>query len=40
MISVFDRVRNIVEKGQNTGNQPYLLFPTMFSKGFFPMVIN
>ena len=30
---------NIVEKGENAGNQHFLLFPTMFSmmKGKFPV---
>ena len=32
MISVFDRVENIVEKGENAGNQHFLSFPIMFSK--------
>ena len=29
------RVENIVGKGENAGYQHFLLFPTMFSKGFF-----
>ena len=36
VISVFDRVGNIVEYGENAGFSP---FPTMFSSGFFPRVI-
>ena len=32
MISVFDRVENIVEKGENAGNQYFLLFPQCFQK--------
>ena len=32
MISVFDRVENIVGKGENAGYQHFLLFATMFSK--------
>ena len=31
MISVFDRIENIVGKGENAAFSP---FPTMFSKGF------
>ena len=34
MISVFDRVENIVGKGENAGYQHFSPFPTMFSKGF------
>ena len=33
---VLERVENIVGKGENAGNQHFLLFRTMFSKGFFP----
>ena len=32
MISVFDRVENIVGKGENAGNQHFLLFPHCFQK--------
>ena len=35
MISVFDRVENIVEKGENAGNQHFLLFPQCFQKTSF-----
>ena len=35
VISVFDRVENIMGKGENAGYQHFLLFPIMFSKGFF-----
>ena len=46
MISVFDRVENIVGKGENAfenivgngenaGNQHFLLFPQCFQKAFF-----
>ena len=35
MISVSDRVENIVGKGENAGYQHFLLFPIMFSKDFF-----
>ena len=30
MVSIFDRVENIVGKGENAGNQHFLLFSTMF----------
>ena len=40
MIPVFDRVENIVGKGENAGYQHFLLFPTMFSKGFLYRVIK
>ena len=36
IISVFDRVENIVGKGQNAGYQHFLLFPQCFAKAFFP----
>ena len=43
MIFVFDKVENIVGKGENAGYQrafyPRLLY-TMFSEGFLPRVIN
>ena len=32
MISVYDRVENIVGKGENAGNQHFLLFPQCFQK--------
>ena len=32
MILVFDRVENIVGKGENAGYQHFLLFPSTFSK--------
>ena len=35
MISVFDRVENIVRKGENAGYQHFLLFPQCFQKVFF-----
>ena len=35
MISVFDKVENIVGKGENTGNQHFLLFPECFSMPSF-----
>ena len=34
IISVCDRVKNIVGKGENAGLQHFLHFPTMFSKAF------
>ena len=40
MISVFHRVENIVGKGENAGNQHFLLFQSMFSKGFFLGVVR
>ena len=36
IISVFDRVENIVGKGENAGNQHLLLFPQCFQKASFP----
>ena len=36
MISVSDRVENILGKEENAGYQHFLLFLTMFSTGFFP----
>ena len=35
MISVFDRVENIVRKGGNAGYQHFLLFPQCVQKRFF-----
>ena len=35
IISVFDRVENIVGKGENAGHQHFLLFPQCFEKAFF-----
>ena len=32
LISVFDRVENIVGKGENAGYQHFLLFPQCFKK--------
>ena len=34
LIFVFDRVENIVGKGENAGNQQFLLFPQCFQKAF------
>ena len=36
MILVFDRVENIVEKGENAGYQHFLLFPRCFQRAFYP----
>ena len=36
IISVFDRVENIVGKGENAGYQHFLLFPQCFQKASFP----
>ena len=35
-ISVFDRVENIVGKGENAGHQHFLLFPQSVEKASFP----
>ena len=35
MIPVFDRVENIVGKGENAGYQRFLLFPQCFQKTSF-----
>ena len=32
MICLFDRVENIVRKGENVGDQHFLLFPQCFPK--------
>ena len=36
IISVCDRVENIVGKGENAGYQHFLLFPQCFKNAFFP----
>ena len=36
IISVFDRVENIVGKEENAGYQHFLLFPQCFEKASFP----
>ena len=36
MISLYDKVENIVGKGENAGYQHFLLFPQCFQKAFFP----
>ena len=33
---VFQRIENILEKGENAVYQHFLFFPTLFSKLFFP----
>ena len=38
--SVFDRIENIVGKGENAGLPAFSPFPTMFSKVFFLRVIK
>ena len=35
MIFVFDTTENIVGKGENAGNQHFLLFPQCFQKAFY-----
>ena len=35
IVSVFDRIENIVGKGENTGNQHFLLFQQCFQKFFY-----
>ena len=36
IISFFDRIENIVGKGENAGYQHFLLFPECFEKASFP----
>ena len=36
IISVFDGVENILEKGENADDQHFLLFPQCFEKASFP----
>ena len=38
MISLYDRVENIVGKKENAGSQHFLLFPQCFQKASFPEV--
>ena len=40
MIFVFDRIDNIVGKGENAGHQHFLVFPQCFQKGFFLRVVK
>ena len=35
MIFIFDRIENIVGKGENAGYQHFLLFPQCFQKASF-----
>ena len=37
---VLGRIEDIVGKGENAGIKHFLLFPTIFSKAFFPRVEN
>ena len=37
---VLGRIENIVGKGENAGNQHFLLFPQCFQKASFPRVIE
>ena len=39
MISLSDREKSIVGKGENAGHQHFLFLPTMFSKVFFCKII-
>ena len=34
ILFVFDRIENIEGKGENAGNQHFLLFPQCFQKAF------
>ena len=36
IISVYDRVENVVGKGENAGYQHFLLFPQCFGNASFP----
>ena len=40
MIFVFDRVENIVGKGENAGYQHFLLFPQCFQEAFYSGVLK
>ena len=40
MIYVFDRVVNIVRRGENAGYQHFLLFPQCFQKAFLLRVVK
>ena len=40
MISVYDRVENIVGKGENAGYQHFLLFPQCFQKVSFSVSLK
>ena len=40
LISLFDRVENIVGKGENTGYQHFLLFPQCFQNASFSRLLK
>ena len=40
MISVYEQVENIVGKGENAGNQHFLLFPQCFQKAPLPGILK
>ena len=40
MIFVFDRVENIMGKGENAGNQHFLLFPQCFQRAYYPGLLK
>ena len=40
MISVFDRIENIMGKGENAGYQHFLIFPQCFQKASFLGVVK
>ena len=40
MISFFDRVDNIVGKGESIGDLTFSPIPTVFSKGYFIKVLK
>ena len=40
LISVFDRIENIVEKAENVGCEQFHFFPTIFSEDLFSRVIR
>ena len=40
LISLFNRVENIVGKGENAGYQHFLLFPQCFLRGLFLRVVK
>ena len=39
-MEILYRIENIVEKRENAGYQHFLLFPTMFTKGFFLRIVK
>ena len=40
MLASWEGYKTMWEKGENAGYQHFLLFPTMFSKGFFSRVVK